>query len=45
MKKSNFKLRLIIPMLLMCFGLSAQNNIDLWKTASLNETASKSKSF
>ena len=45
MKKSNFKLRLIIPMLLMCFGLSAQNNIDLWKTASLNETASKTKVF
>ena len=32
-------------MLLMCFGLSAQNNIDLWKTASLNETASKTKVF
>ena len=45
MKKSNFKLRLIIPMLLMCFGLSAQNNIDLWKTASLNETESKAKVF
>lgn len=45
MKKSNFKLRLIIPMLLMCFGLSAQNNIDLWKTASLNETVSKTKVF
>ena len=45
MKKNNFKLRLIIPILLMCFGLSAQNNIDLWKTASLNETASKTKVF
>ena len=45
MKKSDFKLRLIIPMLLMCFGLSAQNNIDLWKTASLNETVSKTKVF
>ena len=45
MKKSNFKLRLIIPMLLMCFGLSAQNYIDLWKTASLNETVSKTKVF
>ena len=45
MKKSDFKLRLIIPMLLMCFGLSAQNNIDLWKTASLNETESKVKVF
>lgn len=45
MKKNNFKLKLIIPMLLMCFGLSAQNNIDLWKTASLNETVSKTKVF
>ena len=45
MKKSDFKLRLIIPMLLMCFGLSAQNYIDLWKTASLNETVSKTKVF
>ena len=45
MKKNNYKLRLIIPILLMCFGLSAQNNIDLWKTASLNETASKTKVF
>lgn len=45
MKKNNFKLKLIIPMLLMCFGLSAQNYIDLWKTASLNETASKTKVF
>jgi hypothetical protein len=32
-------------MLLMCFGLSAQNYIDLWKTASLNETVSKTKVF
>jgi hypothetical protein len=45
MKKNNFKLKLIIPMLLMCFGLSAQNYIDLWKTASLNETVSKTKVF
>lgn len=45
MKKNNFKLSLIIPMLLMFFGLSAQNNIDLWKTASLNETESKVKVF
>ena len=45
MKKNNFKLRLIIPILLMCFGLSAQNNIDLWETASLNETATKTKVF
>ena len=29
----------------MFFGLSAQNNIDLWKTASLNETESKVKVF
>lgn len=29
----------------MCFGLSAQNYIDLWKTASLNETVSKTKVF
>ena len=45
MKKNNFKLKLIIPMLLMCFGLNAQNNIDLWTIASLNETASKAKVF
>ena len=45
MKKNNYKLRLIIPILLMCFGLSAQNNIDLWETASLNETATKTKVF
>ena len=45
MKKNNFKLKLIIPMLLMCFGLSAQNYLDLWKTASLNETVSKTKVF
>tara|TARA_B100000809_G_scaffold265077_1_gene322775 strand:+ start:8864 stop:11101 length:2238 start_codon:yes stop_codon:yes gene_type:complete len=45
MKKNNLKLSLIAPLLLICFGLTAQNNLGLWETASLTETASKTKAF
>lgn len=45
MKKINLKLTLIAPLLLICFGLTAQNNLGLWETASLTETASKTKVF
>ncbi len=41
MKK--FNLILITAVTLMCFGLNAQNSIDIWKVASSYETESKLK--
>ena len=43
MKK--FNLILITAVTLMCFGLNAQNSIDIWKVASSYETESKVKVF
>ena len=45
MKKFNFKLSLLTAIFLMCFELSAQNSIDIWKVASSYETESKVKVF
>lgn len=45
MKKINFNLAFIIPILLVCFGLNAQNNSRFWEPASITETASKTKEF
>ncbi|MDB9994007.1 M12 family metallo-peptidase [Flavobacteriaceae bacterium] len=45
MKKFYFKLSLLTAIFLMCFELSAQNSINIWKVASSYETESKFKVF
>jgi len=45
MKTKNLKQKIIIPILFTFFGLSAQNNIELWKTTTSMETVSKEKLF
>lgn len=45
MKKTNFNLLLILPFMLICIGVNAQNTSDIWQDASIDDTASMAKSF
>ena len=45
MKKTKLNLLFILPFMLICIGLNAQNVSGIWEDASIDDTTSMSKSF